>query len=324
MGHQPISGSACIFIEVAGAFLNSYLKSNDKSFFHEEICFMKCYMVCSIFFLLFIFTGMTFPKLARAEFEWNMLQKIILDDTPRDVAVSLDGATAYVLCDKSIQIVSLSDKKVKGSIPHEGGLSRIAVSPGGDELIATDSEKKLLSIIQISQVYTIQVGASPIMGPEKAPVTITAFLDYQCPYCSKAYPLLEQILAKFPNDVQLVIKHFPLKFHKAAEPAAIAALSAAHQNKYKELSALLMQQSAKLSEQAIRQSAQQAGLNMEQFDSAVKDPAIKKQIADDMNEGGRCNVRGVPAIYINGRPIKSYTIESISAMVEQELKKKKI
>jgi protein-disulfide isomerase len=257
-----------------------------------------------------------------AEMEWSVLRDIALPDTPRDVAVSFDGTTAYVLCDTSIQIVSLGDRKITGSLPVGGGYSRVAITPSGDELLLTGSEKKQLTVMQVAQVYDIPVGTSPVIGPEKASVTVTAFLDYQCPYCSKAYPLLEQLLGKFPNDAKLVIKHYPLKFHKSAEPASIAALAAARQNKYREFSALLMQNSSQLSEQAIRQAAQQTGLNMEQFDADGRDPAIKKQITDDMGLAARCNVRGVPSIYINGRPIKSYSIESLSDMVSTALRKK--
>ena len=108
-----------------------------------------------------------------------------------------------------------------------------------------------------------------------------------------------------------------------AENAAIAALAASRQNKYRELSALMMQNYSQLSEQTIRHYAQQIGLNMESFDSAIKDPELLKQVKADLQESTRCNVSGVPSIFINGRPIKSYTVESFSEMINEELRKKK-
>jgi protein-disulfide isomerase len=193
-----------------------------------------------------------------------------------------------VLCDTSSYIISISDRRITWSLPVGGGYSRITITPSGDELILTGTEKKRLSIIQVTQVYDIPAGGSPVIGNSKATVTVTAFLDYQCPYCSKAYPLLEQLLAKYPNDVKLVIKNYPLKFHQSAEFESLVALAAGRQNTCKEPGSLLMQNSSKLSEQSIRQSAQLAGLNMEQFDAAVKDPALKKQIDDDMSLAARC------------------------------------
>ncbi len=257
---------------------------------------------------------------AHAGLEWNLVKNIDLLDAPRDLAVSPDGSKAYVLCDRSIQLLSIKDRRLTGSLPVGSGYSRIAIASGGDELLVTGGSKQV-SIIQLAQVYDLPQGSSPAIGNPASPVSITAFLDYQCPYCSKSYPLLEQVLAKYPDTVKLVIKHFPLKFHSAAEPAAIAALASARQGKYKELSAQLMQLSGKLSEQAIRQAALQSGMDMVQFDAALRDPAIKKQIGDDMALGSACDVRGVPSIYINGRAIKSYTLESLSQMIERELKK---
>ncbi len=280
-------------------------------------------ILCSLLLLTLSLSFTTWPTSVYAGFEWSISKNISLDDTPRDVAVTLDGGTLYVLCDKSIQIVSMHEQNVKGSIPLQSSFSQIVVSPGGQELIVTDTDKKLVSIIEISQFYDIPAGTSPIIGHEKAPVIMTAFLDYQCPYCSKAYPLLEQVLAKYPRDVKFVIKHVPLKMHRFAENAAIAALAASRQNKYRELSALMMQNYSQLNEQTIRQYAQQVGLNMESFDSAIKDPELLKQVKADMQESTRCNVSGVPSIFISGRPIKSYTVECLSAMVEKERKIKK-
>ncbi len=70
----------------------------------------------------------------------------------------------------------------------------------------------------------------PIKGNPDAPVTIIEFSDFQCPYCSRAANTVEQILAKYPNDVKFVFQHFPLGFHPWAKPAAIASECAANQN----------------------------------------------------------------------------------------------
>ena len=47
--------------------------------------------------------------------------------------------------------------------------------------------------------------------------------------------LVDDILAKYPNDVKVVIKNFPLSFHKQAYKAAQYALAANEQGKYKEM-----------------------------------------------------------------------------------------
>ncbi len=116
---------------------------------------------------------------ARAKIEWSILKNIPLDDTPRDVEISREGTTAYILCSKSVQVYSLVENKVTSVIPLTGDFSQLALSPDGEQLFLTQGAGKHLSIIQISQVYDIPKGTSPVIGKAAAPVTLYAFLDYQ-------------------------------------------------------------------------------------------------------------------------------------------------
>jgi hypothetical protein len=114
-----------------------------------------------------------------AKIEWSILKNIPLDDTPRDVAISREGTTAYILCSKSVQVYSIPENKVTSVIPLTAEFSQLALSPDGEQLFLTQEAGKQLSIIQISQVYDIPNGTSPVIGKATAPVTLVAFLDYQ-------------------------------------------------------------------------------------------------------------------------------------------------
>ncbi len=70
----------------------------------------------------------------------------------------------------------------------------------------------------------------PVRGDPRAPVTIVEFADFQCPYCSRAANTVEQILEKYGDDVKHVFRHFPLRTHRWARSAAIAAHCAGQQN----------------------------------------------------------------------------------------------
>jgi protein-disulfide isomerase len=133
--------------------------------------------------------------------------------------------------------------------------------------------------------------------------------------------VLGQLLKKYPNQVNLVIKHFPLRMHKFAEKASLAALAAAKQGKYEQLTTVLLKNFKSLNDETIKKHAEEVGLNMEQFTKDLNDPALKKQIQDDMRLGNSAKVRGVPAIFINGRTAKQRSLQGFSQMVEQELKK---
>ena len=139
---------------------------------------MKNALTCRIMLLTMV-AFLCVATTAFAKVEWEILQNVTLDDTPRDVAVTGDGATAYILCDKSVKIFTRQGNKITGSIPLEDDFTQIAISPDGNQLYLTKSAGKQLSIIQISQIYDIPIGESPVIGKAGAPVTVFAFLDYQ-------------------------------------------------------------------------------------------------------------------------------------------------
>jgi len=110
--------------------------------------------------------------------------------------------------------------------------------------------------------------------------------------------------------------------HKFAEKASIAALAAAKQNKYQELTKALLADFKQLNDETIKKHAEATGLDMEKFNKAINDPALKKQVQEDMKLGSSVDVRGVPALYINGRLAKDRSLQGFSQMVEKELKNK--
>ncbi len=75
----------------------------------------------------------------------------------------------------------------------------------------------------------VPVGDSPALGPADAPVTIVAFLDFQCPYCARGLTTMKKLLELYPADVRVVFKHNPLAFHPRAVPAALLAIEARSQ-----------------------------------------------------------------------------------------------
>ncbi len=70
-------------------------------------------------------------------------------------------------------------------------------------------------------------------GAKNGKVTIVEFSDFECPYCIRAYPTVNQILSEYKNDVSLYYKHFPLvQIHPNAQKTAEASLCAGDQGKF--------------------------------------------------------------------------------------------
>ena len=119
--------------------------------------------------------------------------------------------------------------------------------------------------------------------------------------------------------MKLVFKNFPLRNHKFAWPAAIAALAANKQGKFWELHDQLYENYNRLSDQKIREIAQQVGLDMEKFDKDMKAPELKAIVERDFQEGARIGVRGIPTIFVNGRQLKNRSFQGFQAAIEKEL-----
>lgn len=266
------------------------------------------------------------PALAKTE--WNLDKTVELDASPIDTAVSADGKSAYILTKKSILIYDISKGMVVDTIQLEKKYNSISAAPRGEALLLTSKSLfggKTIETISFTQTLDLPAGTSPVIGSPDARVTLTVFTDYQCPYCSRSFPSYEQLLKKYPNDVNVVLKHYPLeRIHKFAKQAAIAALAAEKQGKYMEFSEIMFKNYRQLKdgEEVLQKLAGEAGLDLEKLNQDRKDSAFEQQLKQDQQLARKAGVRGVPSLFINGQPVKDRSLEGMSAMVEAELKKK--
>jgi len=134
-------------------------------------------------------------------------------------------------------------------------------------------------------------------------------------------PLLEQVLEKYPEQVKLVFKNFPLKNHKYARKAAAAALAAQNQGKFWEFSEELFKNTRQLSDEKVKQIVGQLGLDEERFQKDWQDPQIAKQVHKEVRQGTKIGVRGTPSVFVNGRLLRQRSMEEFTVIIEKELKK---
>ena len=134
-------------------------------------------------------------------------------------------------------------------------------------------------------------------------------------------PVFEQVLEKYPQDVKVVFKNFPLRNHKFAMKAAVAALAAGDQGKFWEFHDLLFKNYNKLSDQKIQEIAQAVGLNMEEYEKKKKDPAIERKVRRDFSEGRQAGVRGTPSIFVNGIRLRDRSLKGFETAIDKQLEK---
>jgi len=134
-------------------------------------------------------------------------------------------------------------------------------------------------------------------------------------------PVLQQLLQRYPNDVKLVILHFPLEGHEFSMMAAKAALAANMQGKFWEFHEDLFEHSQDLSDALIRDIANSLGLDMERFEKDRNSVAVSNLIQKNLMTGGEIGINGTPIVFINGKLVRRLGLADMSEMIAEALKK---
>jgi protein-disulfide isomerase len=173
------------------------------------------------------------------------------------------------------------------------------------------------------KVHEIPVGKSPVKGPEAAPVTIVEFSDYQCPFCSRADPMIEEVIKAYPTQVRLVYKNLPLiSIHPFALGAAQAAVAAQKQGKFWEMHDLLFSNQRALQPEKLKEYATQLGLDAAKFEADMNSDETKSAIQEDMRLAQTVGVRGTPTMFVNGKLVVNRSVDGFKQTVDAALKEK--
>lgn len=286
--------------------------------------YLKC-IIPGMASLIMAITSPTFAATAtngqNDRVQWNQLSDLQLPDKPMDIAYSLDGNYAFILTNSKQIMVYNQKGKLQGRIPVDEGVSAIDIAPRGEFLYLIDSKDNRLSTLAVDFIVDIDTSDSPIKGKIDAPVTVAIFSDFECPYCSKILPLIEQVLKENPETVKIAFKNFPLQKHEMARPAALAALAANEQGKFWEFHDRLFAEK-KITVDSFKAIATELGLNQQRFDEDMKSPLLFYKLNKDMEEAGRIGITGTPAVFVNGKKLKQPTIDELQRLITEELKKK--
>ncbi len=151
------------------------------------------------------------------------------------------------------------------------------------------------------RVVELPVAGSPVDGPLGAPVAVVEFADFQCPYCAAVAQPLRRLRARFPAEVRLIYKQYPLDFHPFARLAAGLSAVAARNGRFWTVDEALFKASPRLSASVLRQTARDAGLDWDKLSPALESPEVRARIDADIALGKSVGVVGTPTLFVNGR-----------------------
>ncbi|MBN2195402.1 MAG: thioredoxin domain-containing protein [Polyangiaceae bacterium] len=163
-------------------------------------------------------------------------------------------------------------------------------------------------------------GNGPSFGPRNAKVTVVEYSDFECPYCSRAAEVVEQLKKKYSDRVRFVFRQFPLPMHRNAALASQAALAAHAQGKFWQLRDKMFANQRALDRENIEGHARQIGLDMARFRKALDDSSYDAAVKADVALGEQISVSGTPTMIVNTKRVPNPTdYAAIAMLIDGEL-----
>lgn len=192
------------------------------------------------------------------------------------------------------------------------------LDPAKANLVSTDE------ILENMEKYIYQ--NSPIKGDKNAPITVFAFIDFECPFSQENYPVFKKIIQKYAEEASLakvIFKHLPVEsIHNNALNAHLASACAQEQGKFWEYYDLVMT-NKKLGYDDLIDYASQLKLDVKKFKSCLDFQKHQSNVDKDLADAATIGIRGTPTYFINGQKIEGVTSEEIfDKIILEKIQKK--
>ncbi|MBX3186487.1 MAG: thioredoxin domain-containing protein [Labilithrix sp.] len=166
----------------------------------------------------------------------------------------------------------------------------------------------------------------PVWGNRAAPVTVVTFSDFQCPFCSRVEPTLDQVKSTYgPDKVRIVWKNQPLPFHDKAKPAAEAAqvvFMLKGSDAFWKFHDTAFKNQQQLSPESYEKWAVAAGVDANQFKTALAAKKGAKKVDEDQAIANKVGANGTPAFRINGVELSgAQPFDKFKEVIDKELGK---
>jgi len=206
-------------------------------------------------------------------------------------------------------------ERIRLDLETNGRISRYA-----EAVENLKKNRRIEILIEEPEPFRIEVDQTgPRRGPDRAPVTIVEFSDFQCPYCKKATEITARLIEKYGERIAVVYKHSPSPGHPRAFAAARAAVCADEQKRFWEYHDSLFA-AGDLSDSALLDLAVLTGLDGESFSRCLASPRSAEAVERDIRLASQIGVRGTPHFIINGQSLAgAREIEAFTRIIDREI-----
>ncbi|MCO4792725.1 MAG: thioredoxin domain-containing protein [Bacteriovoracaceae bacterium] len=168
-----------------------------------------------------------------------------------------------------------------------------------------------------------------IRGTKGAPITLVEYSDFECPFCTRGFKTVQEIMKAYPGKVAFVFKHLPLSFHKQAMVASryFEAIRLDDEKKAFKFHDEIFDNQRQLrnGEAFLKKVAKKVGANMTKLAKNLKDPKVQQRIDEDMKEAASFGMQGTPGFIINGVPVKgAYPFSHFKTIIDELVKRGKL
>jgi protein-disulfide isomerase len=228
----------------------------------------------------------------------------------------------------SSMLPGFDEMTVKASLGERFAEQKILISADGKtivkgEVLDTSANPFIKDIALIRNV------GQPSMGTVGAPVVLSVYTDYQCPYCrEQAKTLRANLMKNFPKEVRLFIHDFPLEqIHPWARPAAIAGRCIylqGEENYWKYHDWVFDQQQALGAETfrgMLMSWAPANGIDSLQLTRCYDNKETDGEITQDLAGAKKLGINSTPTLYVNGRKLAgNVSWEQLKSIIDVEVK----
>jgi protein-disulfide isomerase len=162
-------------------------------------------------------------------------------------------------------------------------------------------------------------GFSFVGGNPDGAVTIVEFLDYQCGFCRRAHPEVQELLTA-DGDIRWIVKEMPIlgPGSELAARAAVATLIAEGPEAYVGLNDRLMRLEGQVTDESLDATLTAAGLDPAAIRAGMTDPEVDRRLAETLALAARLEISGTPTFVFDNRMVRGYVpLAQMQAMVEE-------
>lgn len=152
---------------------------------------------------------------------------------------------------------------------------------------------------------------NPWIGAEHPTLTIIEYTDYLCFQCGKMHNHLRQLVNKYPDQIRLIHRHFPLDslvnpaaketVHPNAGLIALFALMAQKHNLFWEVNDALYREARAKKSINFKSIAQEVGIDLTHFQEELDSLQLKEKLINDIRAGISFKMTATPSYVIDGK-----------------------